>query len=226
VKRTLPCCCALLLFSVTALAQQKVVKAAHVNVSYVNSIATFTIFNDSTHDIRLWTIETVAHFADGHQLMGGHTEEYGPPGTPQTKNALFAGKSVKLVDSDWPGAASVTAKITVVIYDDNTVEATDEAELTHIIEDRKNFAYTMALLSATLSAAVADAQPAVKARHDLQALLVSTDARIIKTFVTREIENIDHVEVGQEVASIKGSADSLQQVAKAHEGYANIRRLQ
>jgi hypothetical protein len=141
----------LLLFSVTALAQQKVVKAAHVNVSYVNSIATFTIFNDSTHDIGLWTIETVAHFADGHQLMGGHTEEYGPPGTPQTKNALFAGKSVKLVDSDWPGAASVTAKVTVVIYDDNTVEATDEAELTHIIEDRKNFAYTMALLSATLS---------------------------------------------------------------------------
>lgn len=216
-------CCALLMFAVTALAQQRI-SGAHVTVSYVAGKVTFTIFNDSNRDIKAWQIRTVAHDPSGLQVVGGHMEEYGPL---PNQNALLARKSVTFADpNNYGTAVSVTAKVTLVVYDDNSAETTDETALLNLVSGRKSFAYTAALLSDTMRTAAMDDQPTIKLKKDLQLLQSSKDKRINQALIDGAIRDIDNIGAGHERESIQERAADFQQLAKVHEGYANIRRLQ
>lgn len=199
-------------------------QGANVSVAYAAGNATFTIRNDSSRDIKAWAIRTLAHHADGRESVGGHTEDYGPRPNP---NALLVGRTVKFEDPNKYGndVTSVTAKVTAIVYDDNTAQATNEEDLAAIISTRKNFAYTAGILSETLREAAMDEAPKMKARADLQ-LLMAKDIKINKALVQGAINNLENVQAGQERESIQEHANSFHKMAELHGAYAIVRRLQ
>lgn len=211
-----------------SLGQTREVKGAHAAVRYSDGKATFTISNDSTHDIRCWVIQIVSSYADGHRDVSGHMENYGPfaSDTIPRSQGLLAGKSIEFTQQvGQPKPLSVTAKVTVVIFDDNTAESIDDAELNQIITDRKNSAYTVQRIRDILNDAVLDDRPKLKARQNLQTLLTSTDARVNKALVQGEISNLDNVDMSRERESIRDHANGFDHLAKTHAGYENVRRL-
>jgi hypothetical protein len=206
----------LLLVTFPALAQQKIT-GAHVTAAYANGKATFTVYNDSDREIKVWQIRTVAKYPNGHEQIGGKGEI----------NSLPAGKSVVFEDAnDYGPAVSVTAEVTLVVYGDNSAEATDEIALARIIAERKSRAYTTALLSSTLRTAAMDEQPTARLRSDLQSLMSSPDKRINKALISGAIDDIKNIaDDGHEREAIQQRATFFQRMSKANDT-GEIRRLQ
>jgi hypothetical protein len=215
--KQIPSLVCLLLFAVTASAQQKI-NGAHVTTAYASGKAIFTIYNDSSRAIKVWQIQTVTTYPDGRKVVGGKGE----------MNLLPVGKSSVFEDpNNYGAAASVTAEMVLVVYDDNTAEATDEVALAQIIAERKGFVYTTAILSGTLRAAAMDDQPTAKLKGDLQSLMASHDKRINKALIAGAIADIKNIaDDGHEREAIQERANSFQRMSKENEGSGDIRRLQ
>lgn len=206
-----------------SLGQTREVKGAHATTAFSNGKATFTVYNDSGRDIKAWALTFTAHYANGRETTGAHIEEYGPPSTAK---ALHAGQSAEFSDTDFhPDVTSVESKVTAVVYDDNTAEATDENRIEDILRSRRNFLYTVTLISDTLKNAAEDQQPKLKAKGDLQSLLSSPDKRIAKALIKGEISNLNNVKASHERESIQRQASIFRGLAKSHEGFATVRRL-
>jgi hypothetical protein len=213
----------LLCLLVGQLNAQQGVSGAHVSVSRSGGKVTFTVFNNSDKNIRSWFLGTKTYYADGHLVGGGHSEDYGPPSERPAKLPP-GGKDVVVDANDYsdPNITKVTAVVTVVIYDDNTARATDDAQLAQYVFMRRRGVYTLNLLIKTLQAAMTDDEPVARAKRDLRKQLTSSDNELLDNIVLDEIKNLDRAPAGREREHVQAMLDIYQRMPA---DTADIRRL-
>lgn len=214
---------------ICAAAMSATVTGAQVDSATMQQgIAVIVVSSKCDQNITNFTLQITFTYPDGRKAQAGHTVDYGIEGNSLKPHASLTQRITPPVADEV--VSQVVAKVTVVIYQDNTAEVSDTQAFEHTFKERQRIARTFQQIATIFESA--------STRDDVGTQLskLVTGSRLEynnydPTWDRSFLDNIASIMLtapqgAEEHAFIKEQAVHYRKRSNALAGYASIRRVQ